>query len=357
MIAIRAHLCSRAYLYRVFNTAGKKYFLQQFLGQEYLHGGVGPADAEQIMLTAGYEPILFPHQDDFTIKAKINRYRFLHKALSDVPKGSTVVFLFPFYARMHRLFISRLRRRGDVTIICFIADIDGLKDDDSKLLRREVRFLKGFNRFIVHNERMKEWVHATVSPSAMTASIDFFDFPALPFAGRRQLSPDVVFAGNLEKSPFIYELHKLKGSGGVRFHLFGPGQTKPATQSNVRFYGVEKPHALPAKLPGSFGLVWDGESIEKPAGSLGDYMQYISHHKLSLYILAGLPLIVPSTGAAALLVRKYGIGIIVDSLYELEERLGMVTVGEYEDMRRAMNPLAVRISGGKNLLDALATLH
>ena len=50
---------------------------------------------------------------------------------------------------------------------------------------------------------------------------------------------------------------------------------------------------------GSFGLIWEGDSIEKPSGSLGRYIQYISHHKLSLYILAKLPIIVAASAATA----------------------------------------------------------
>ena len=129
--------------------------------------------------------------------------------------------------------------------------------------------------------------------------------------GDRALSRDIVFAGNLEKSVFLEKLGELASPGnGLHFYLYGPGCTeKMRSQENATWMGIEKPYDLPAKLKGSFGLLWDGESIGEPGGSLGDYMRYISHHKLSLYILSGLPLIVPEIAGSATMVEKYKIGI------------------------------------------------
>jgi hypothetical protein len=75
-----------------------------------------------------------------------------------------------------------------------------------------------------------------------------------------------------------------------------------------------------------------------------------------LYILAGLPVIVPSSGAAALIVKKYGIGIIVDSLYGIENEIRRVSEKDYQAMLDAMRPLANRISEGRCLGNALSLL-
>src|ERR1700754_1739561 len=105
----------------------KKYFIQQYSQQDYQHGGIGYVDAEKILLARGYTPVLFPHQDDFSFKAKFNRFLFLLKTVSRIKKGSTVVFLYPVYAAMNRMLVRRLSRKG-IKLICFIADINGLKD-------------------------------------------------------------------------------------------------------------------------------------------------------------------------------------------------------------------------------------
>ena len=150
----------------------------------------------------------------------------------------------------------------------------------------------------------------------------------------------------------------MESSGtSLHFYLYGPGCTElMRAQKNATWLGIEKPYDLPAKLQGSFGLLWDGDSIDEPGGSLGDYMQYISHHKLSLYILSGLPLIVPAIAGSAGLVEKYKIGIAVKSLYEIENKIKDMTDDEYQQMKKNMQPLAAKISTGSCIKEALQKL-
>jgi hypothetical protein len=332
-----------------------KYFIEQFLGEEYMHGGVTCVDAEKVLLVKGFEPVLFPHHYNFSLKAKIGRLVFLLKMLFTLKRGSVVVFISPVYAKMSKLLLNLLRRKKNIEIICFIADINGIKDGDEKVLENEISFFQQFRYFIVHNEKMKEWVYKNVSVNSVVATVEFFDFLTKPLTLQRDPSFDIVFAGNLEKSLFLDKLHLLgSNNSSLHFHLYGPGQTKAMlAQKNVTWHGVEKPYELPAKLRGSFGLLWDGDSIDKPGGSLGHYMKYISHHKLSLYILSKLPIIVPATAASAPLIEKYKIGFAVNSLYEIESKINALSVAGYQQMQINMHPLAEKISKGECLGNAI----
>lgn len=330
-----------------------KYVIRQYSYQEYQHGGIGYADAENILLAEGFSPVSFPYYHSFSIIAKISRFFYFFKILFSIKKESVVVFLFPVFARMNRLLLYWLLKKN-IHIICFIADIDGIKDNDPGKLKEEIKFLRRFNYFIVHNERMKQWLNESI-PGRCSEIIEFFDFLVKPVTGNRKSSFDIVFAGNLEKSSFLEKLHLLHDSSpSLYFHLYGPGQTEamPA-QKNVSWHGVERPPDLPGKLKGSFGLVWDGDSIEGPGGSLGDYMRFISHHKLSLYIVSGLPVIVPAFAASAPLIEKYKIGFSVSNLFEIEEKIKSISEEEYSDMQKNMQPLAEKISSGECLKKAL----
>jgi hypothetical protein len=333
-----------------------KYFIQQYSQQLYQHGGIGYVDAEKILLEEGYTPILFPHQDDFSLKAKVNRFLFLLKVISRIKKGSVVVFLFPVYAAMNRMLIKRLARKG-VKLVCFLADINGLKDGNKDLLAKEIEFFRLCHYFIVHNEGMHQWLQQQL-PGARVASIEFFDFLTKPVTSNRSFSHEIVFAGNLEKSLFLEQLFIVRMTRpSLRFHLYGPGITeKMKDQKGVEWHGVVNPYELPSKLKGSFGLLWDGDSPGVLKGSLGRYMQYISHHKLSLYIISRLPVIVPFFSAAAQFVEKYRIGFSVATLFELEDRLKTISPEEYLQMQNNMTQLAERISKGEGLREALANL-
>jgi hypothetical protein len=334
------------------------YFIQQYLQEEYVHGGVGGTDAEKILLESGFTAIYFPQHWNFSVVAKLKRLIFLFKSFFSIKNRSVVVFLFPVYATMNRILISWLSRKKNVHTVCFIADIDGIKDGDEVLLKREIKFFRRFRNFIVHNERMRAWVNEHVSSSSQIATIEFFDFLTSPVEQLRDISCEIVFAGNLEKSSFLEQLHLLKAKSPLlHFHLYGEGKTDNVTrQANTTWHGVEKPGNLPQKLEGSFGLIWDGKSIDMPAGSHGIYMQYISHHKLSLYIVSKLPLIAPETSAAATLIRKYNIGFTVTNLYEIEDKIKKLSSAEYKQMQLNMGPLAEKISKGKCLGRAIGEL-
>jgi hypothetical protein len=333
------------------------FFIQEYLHQKVFHGGIGPADAEKILLTCHYTPIFFPFHYDFSLKAKLGRLLFLIKTFISLPARSVVVFQFPVHAKMHEILLRLLRWRKSIHIICFITDIDGLKDGDHQLLQQEISQLRKYRSFIVHNQAMKYWLDQYV-PQNRSSMIEFFDFLTVPSAVVRKWNNTVVFAGNLEKSGFINHLQTwATASPHTTLYLYGPGFT-PSSQlpANIRYKGALEPHSLPAVLEGAFGLVWDGESIEGSGGSLGDYMQYISHHKLSLYIVSGLPVIIAGWAATADLVNRYGIGFTVNSLLEIESKIAAVTSEEYIRMSNNTRLLAQRITGGQNLMQALNEL-
>ncbi len=336
----------------------KKYYIRQYSYDEYQHGGIGYTDAETILAREGFVAIDFPCHQQFTVRAKLKRLLFLFRFLFSISSPALVVFIFPVYAGMSRWLLKCLLWKRNIQIICIIGDIDGIKDGNDKKLRSEIKQLRRYKHFIVHNISMQQWLQQHIK-RPNSSILEFFDFLATPYHLERRLSLDIVFAGLLEKSKFLESLHMLldKRPSFIRFNLYGKGFTPSmARHNNVSWLGLEKPYALPGKLKGSFGLVWDGDSIEKPAGSLGNYMQYISHHKVSLYIVSGLPLIVPASAGTAPLVEKYKIGIVINSLFEIESRIGMVSEEEYFEMKKNMQPLAEKISSGGCIKEALQKL-
>ena len=331
----------------------QKYFIEQYLEQEYQHGGITGVDAEKVLLAKGFTPVSFPHHYDFSVKAKMNRLLFLFKKFFSVERGSVVVFLFPVYAKMNRLLIRLFRFKG-IRLICFIADIDGLRDEDQSLLRKEIRQLKRLRFFIVHNNKMASYLQKFI-PQGVFSLLDFFDYLAPPYYSEKQKGYSIVFAGNLEKSRFLSLLNQIAQQGTkLHFNLYGPGISEQAlTQENVSYHGIYKPYDIPSKVQGSFGLIWDGESIHTCSGGYGEYLQYNSQHKLSLYILTRLPVIIWEEAATAELVKKFGIGFTIKSLFEIEDKITMLSEAEYRQMQINMQPLADKISKGECLGNAI----
>ena len=153
-----------------------KFFIQVYdHSQPVMHGGIGNIDIERNLIHNNYKPISFPFRNDFSLKAKMVRFGYLLKTLLSLPQGSVVVFQYPIYAYLEKLLIRFLLVRKSIKIICFITDINGIRDDEEELLLKEIIFFKKFNYLIVHNSVMKEWIKSRID-HAQIIEIEFFDF-------------------------------------------------------------------------------------------------------------------------------------------------------------------------------------
>lgn len=330
----------------------KIFFIQEHLQEKVFHGSIGYVDAEKTLLRNEATPVFFPYHYDFSFKAKCGRLLHLLKLFFTMPAGSILIFQYPLYARMNRFLLRLLRYRKNIRPICFICDINGLKQADQVLLQQEIAFFQRYRYFIVHNEAMRQWLRTNV-PHAQSAAIQFFDFLTTPFAGERQPSMQVAFAGNLSKSPFLERL-PMQEYPELIINVYGPDVTEAMkTAPGIVYKGIYEPYALPSMIEGSFGLVWDGEGATTIAGSLGNYMQYITHHKVSLYILSGLPLIIYEQAGAAALVKQYRIGITISDLNDLGRTIAAVSPAAYREMCVNTKALAKKIAAGECLTKAL----
>lgn len=331
--------------------AATTYYLRQYAGQQYRHGGVGYSDAEKIAEEMGFRPLQLTASGRFI---RIRRFWQAWRISRRLVAGDILFVVYPVYGRMDQWLLKRAKQKG-IRLIALVADIDGLKDEDARLLAQDIQLLRLFDAYVVHSTAMEKWVLTHIK-KAPVAQLEFFDFLAPVSTAERRLSNQVVFAGNLSKSGFLAQLRN-PGLVSLHFRLYGVGVEKNWLQpGRVDWEGQFAPAELPQLLQGSFGLVWDGDAARGAAGALGRYMQYISHHKLSLYILAGMPLIVSAEAASAGLVEKYGIGLVVHSLEELPAQIKKLSEESFFIMRKNMEPLARRISSGQNLRRALEQL-
>lgn len=326
----------------------KTYFIQQYLPENVCNGGIGTADLEKILLQNGVAAIFFPCHFEFTPKAKIVRLGFLLKALCTLPGDAVVFFQYPYYSGMTRLLLRLLQLfRKRIRLVCILADINGYKHNRPDVLQQEIALFRRFDYFIVHNSAMQQWLQEQV-PGKPSVQLEFFDYLAPIPPVQSSQGYDIIFAGNLAESGFLEKLHEVTAQcSNIRFQVYGePFPEKMQLSARVQYKGVLAPYELPAQIKASYGLIWDGAEVDSVAGSTGPYMRYISHHKLSLYILCGLPIVVWDQCGSAALVRKYNIGITIGNLYEIEAKIAAVSPSAYLDMQRNTRNLAEKIASG-----------
>lgn len=333
-----------------------RYFISEYADWRPAHGGIGNHDIEVILEREGFKPIRFPAADSLGPLAKIRRSLHLLRLVVSLPSDAVIAFQHPLDARMSALAVNALNR-GKRKLLCIVSDIDGLKDEDGGLLKKERRQFLKYRHFIVHNPVMEDWFRKQ-GIRGKFASLDLFDYLAIGVAAPRELSLDIAYAGNLAFRPFVTRLSALSTScPNLRFHIYGDrGMTAAQRGNHVSFHGSVEAHEMAARIRGSFGLIWEGDSLERLSGGFSAYLRYISPHKLSMYIAAGMPIICHPDMAIAGFVRDHGIGLLVTDLHLLESQLRSIDGELYAKMRDNCLALRPGIVGGWHLRDAVATL-
>lgn len=121
----------------------------------------------------------------------------------------------------------------------------------------------------------------------------------------------------------------------------------------MKYMGSFKPDNV-SFIKGGWGLVWDGDSLSTCTGMIGRYLKYNASHKLSLYISAGVPVILWKESGLSEWITNNKLGIAINSLQELDVVLAEITMDEYEEIQRNVMEMSKKLREGGMLLSALS---
>ncbi|WP_412988382.1 sugar transferase [Pediococcus siamensis] len=317
----------------------RKFVMQVKLGQKNTSGQKAKEDITKILSDDGYKVLgMNVSQNKFikliTIPYKVNR------GLKEVEKNDIVVVQYPMYSRLLiKNVIKRCKKRG-AKVIGIIHDVESLRflKGEKRKSIDELNIFNSCDCLVSHNENMTGWLRLE-GVKTKIVSLEIFDYLTREKEVSAGLKKDLVFAGNLSKSSFLekwYLDEKIKVFG------INPGNYS----KSIKYMGVKTPNELPKYLDGSFGLVWDGNSMSTNAGVYGEYTKYNNPHKVSLYLSSGLPVIVWKQAAIAKFVQENRIGLVVESLYELPKVLGTLSDANYEVIKDNVHNLSVKFKCG-----------
>ena len=305
-------------------------------------------DASKIMTEEGYKL--------FYIGYPADRYNKIVRKLLEVwdyvqlwltlKKGDSVFMQWPsMMGRFSNNFIFRIATPPHVKeLILLVHDIDtlrGMKDSANW----NFRFFSKCTRLILHSEKMKEYVVKHGVDGGKVRALDCFDYLTKdPIKEERRKSKDVVFVGQLDKSAFLDKITEAKL--GIHVNLYG--RFEKDMGADVTYKCKFKPDNV-SVLKGSWGLVWNGDSVDGCVGPMGDYLRYNSPHKVSLFIAAHLPIIIWDKAAKAEYVKEKGLGICVSSLKEISKRIDSVSDEEYKQMVKNVEKESELVRNGKEL--------
>lgn len=346
----------------------ENYFLTLDLEENYTAGAKAKIDLEYFLYQYGFKKLNL-----YEGTSKLNKIASFINKLYNLPfNKKEKVILATHYPLLNpkilKTFIKVLKLgKYNITLIGIVHDIDSLRyQRNYTLIKKEIEILGMFDYLISHNSTMTNWLVEQGLKSKIK-ELELFDYKEsdnenavkIKNTGQemelRKGKYIISFAGNLDpqKSSFIYLLDRVN-SLNLLFYLYGPNfNTAKILKENIKYKGVYESDVLPLYLEGDWGLIWDGDNIKTCSNNTGNYLRYNTPHKLSLYIVGGLPVIIWNEAAASEIVKKYNIGIAVNSLEEVSEKLSNIGVDEYKQFKKNVLMLAKKLRKGEFIIKAI----
>ena len=261
------------------------------------------------------------------------------------------VIVYCFRIRKDDIVVLQYPIKKYFSFLCNVAHLRGAKvvaliHDLGSMRRKKLTIQKEINRLmhadyvIASNEVMKQWLdkHGYTHP---LGALGLFDYRSSTTHQEKTWEqkgpwiPSVVYAGALAMRKNAFILKMPDTIEGYKMHVFGNRSGLPGLQESdeLVLHDFMPADQFIQEVQGDFGLVWDGDSVDSCTGSFGEYLQYNSPHKVSLYLRAGMPVIIWENAALTRLVEKEGIGFSIGSLGQLGDILANITDGQMAAMR------------------------
>lgn len=285
-----------------------------------------------------------------------------------IKKDEYTVIQYPYSPKFMYVFIykligiiSKLKKSKMIAIIHdinYLRNISEINDEFSKYNKKlECDTLNRFDKIVCHNEIMKSVLIRDGVREDKLVTLKIFDYLSENTKTKKKFDDKnivISIAGKLDKNKSGY-LYRLKDiiSENISFELYGIGYIENEKDSNVKYKGVAAPEDLPKLLSGNFGLVWDGQSLEKCDGVAGEYLKYNNPHKVSSYIACGLPVIVWEKSAVSRFVRENNIGLCVNNLNEINSVIKELNKDKYDELVQNVNLVKAKLIQGQYLIDAI----
>lgn len=347
-----------------------KKIVVDFSYNNYYHAGSkAREDVNHIALKKGFEPFLI---NTHTVKEqaethpsliynlyyRIRKLFILFWSIVKIKSRTLVLLQYPIapFTMTHMLFFLRCLKMKRCHLAVLVHDTVSFRNNEV-FSKSETKILNLASELIVHTTQMKDlFKNKGVSrPCRLLWLFDYLTDEIPNSYNNHTGDQDVAFAGNLDKSVFLKKLSQTHFNN-IRLHLYG---NKPLDTSDypdwMKYIGRFNPDNI-TMLTEEWGLAWDGDSIEAIQSPLGNYLKYNSPHKVSLYIAAGIPVIVSKDSALAEFVESNKLGITVSSLTELDQTITRQDKEELQIIRKHVAEMSAVLRTGGRLgatLDAI----
>lgn len=333
-----------------------RYYIKFGISQRNNAGSKAMKDIMSLLDSKGYKAILALPTNANKVLKLIDIPILLLTLLFKVRNRGTILYFIPSnFQRIQLLKFFKLII--GFKLICFINDIESLRmEKDKKYTIGEIKSISFADIVLVPNENSVHILQNVYNIRSHLIPVGVWDYlttyiheDSMSAIERAYHLKSIAFAGNLQKATFIKYLFSVN----LKFKIWGNRKEKSHID-NIDFMGEKTPDELIKYIAEcSWGLVWDGNSIDTCSGLLGTYLRFNNSHKCGLYLSAGIPVIVWQESGMAPFVKKYQVGICVPSLQITAELINQMDKETYFIYRKNAQSIAQSIRKGQFFLSAL----
>ena len=281
--------------------------------------------------------IYFYHATSETVE---ERSRRLDGILASVSMGDVVVFQTPTWngIEFEREFLSKLKLLN-VKIIIFVHDVIPLMFKANEFLMQDyINLYNMADSIILPSEAMKEKLLQNGLNVKKIIFQRMWDHPHDLDLHEPIFKKEIYFAGNLSRFPELKTWEET-----VPLTVFS-NEEQLSLSNQVHIAGWKTDEEMLLELSrGGFGLVWTTHQNEEQ--NIEYYSMNVSY-KLSTYLAAGIPVIIPATLSNSDFIVEQGLGFVVDNLEEASNLVEQLSEEAYLQMCSRVGYFSFLLSQG-----------
>lgn len=325
----------------------------KYISQNYRNhttaGNKAKSDVEQIMLREGFRNIGNSRTEhasggtDF-----LYNLTGMAKASLRIQRGDILFLQYPL--KKYFTYICKVAHLRGAKVVVLIHDLRSFRHKDISV-KKELRRLGKADYIIATNPVMAAHLREA-GVDRPIGSLDAWDYLTTtdPIPSRvNDGKSRVAYAGTIDRrnNSFLWNWGSTIRDYVV--DIYGSGFRMDEVDAPEKFFdhGFVVPEDIIAGMTSDYGLVWDGHSIDSCEGDSGSYLALNTPHKMSLYLRARLPILIWSGAAMAGFVKSRGIGLTIDTLEDINDRIRSVTPDEYYAMRHKVDTTAAEMAYGQ----------
>lgn len=343
----------------------KRYYLEVSVDNSKDASSKAVKDCNQILKNLGFTSFQLNilRSGNKFIKKINNSFQMMK--IYKISKNSLVIIPHPIYInKKYMEFIKNAKEKNNLVLVFLIHDLDSLRGmfldakKDFEWLDNTMYEIADY--IIAHNANMISYLIEKGVSRNKIINLKIFDYLTDLNIQKKEIKRSLTLniAGNLDakKSGYLEKLNYIDKD--IHINLYGVNYSKSLLFSDSFIYkGSFSPEQIPNQLNEGFGLVWDGYDIDGCKGNTGEYLKYNNPHKLSLYLISGLPVIIWSYAAEADFVIKNKIGLAVDNISDIKDVYESLTEENYKEMVINVKKCAEKVSCGYYLNHAIEELN